>query len=166
MTTAQRAWNGKDRVNFIWLSTGTATLEKSEEIETEIRNLLAKKHNFDPEDRDALGMYNNNVEYSRIMKMLTWIKIFVFIPILVLLLSVISDLCLNGITWLWFKISEVLGWINSRILLGVVFFIILVPISFIARLLNKTAIKLKKSNDSYYKVRNHSYTPEDIENMW
>ena len=94
------------------------------------------------------------------------IKIFVFIPILVLLLSVISDLCLNGITWLWFKISEVLGWINSRILLGVVFFIILVPISFIARLLNKTAIKLKKSNDSYYKVRNHSYTPEDIENMW
>ncbi|HWY12594.1 MAG TPA: SxtJ family membrane protein [Bacteroidia bacterium] len=94
------------------------------------------------------------------------IKIFVLISLLVLLLSVISDLCMNGITWIWFKISEILGWINSRILLGMVFFIILLPISLFARLLNKTAIKLKKSNDSYYKTRDHSYLPEDIENMW
>ena len=94
------------------------------------------------------------------------IKIFILVSLLVLLLSVMSDLIMDGITWLWFKIAEILGWINARILLSFVFFIILLPISLLARLLNKTAIKLKRSNASYYKERNHTYTSEDIENMW
>lgn len=94
------------------------------------------------------------------------IKIFVLVSILVLLLSVMSDLCMDGITWVWFKIAEILGWINSRILLAAVFFAILLPISLLARLLKKTSIKLTKNKDTYYKERNHAYLPEDIENMW
>jgi len=79
LTTAQRAWNGKNYVNTIWVSTGTSTLERSEEITEEIRQLLAKKHNFNPKDKDALGVYNNNAEFARIMNMLSGIKIFVTI---------------------------------------------------------------------------------------
>ncbi len=79
LTTAQRAWNGKNYVNTIWVSTGTSTLERSEEITEEIRQLLAKKHNFDSKDKDALGVYNNNAEFARIMNMLSGIKIFVTI---------------------------------------------------------------------------------------
>ena len=94
------------------------------------------------------------------------IKIFILVSLLVLLLSVMSDLIMDGITWVWFKIAEILGWINARILLAVVFFIILFPISLMARLLNKTAINFKKNNNTYYKERNHTYLLEDIENMW
>ncbi|HWY38019.1 MAG TPA: ABC transporter permease [Bacteroidia bacterium] len=79
LTTAQKAWNGKNYVNTIWVSTGTSTLERSEQITEEIRQLLAKKHNFDPKDKDALGVYNNNAEFARIMNMLSGIKIFVTI---------------------------------------------------------------------------------------
>jgi len=80
LTTAQKAWNGgKTYVNTIWVSTGAANLERSEQITKEIRQLLARRHNFDPRDPDAVGVYNGNAEYARIMNMLTGIKIFVTI---------------------------------------------------------------------------------------
>ncbi len=80
LTTAQRSWNGgKKSVNTIWVSTGTATLERSQQITAEIRKLLARRHNFNPDDQDALGVFNGNAEYVRVMDMLTGIKIFVTI---------------------------------------------------------------------------------------
>lgn len=77
--TSQRINNGKDHVSVIWASTGTVSTERSEEMTNEIRQNLAKKYHFDPKDRNALGIYNNNVEYKRIMGMLDGIKIFVFL---------------------------------------------------------------------------------------
>jgi putative ABC transport system permease protein len=79
LTTAQRAWNGKNYVETMWLSTGSAGIERSEEITKEIRQLMARRHNFNPADIDALGVYNNNVQYARTMGMLDGIKIFVTI---------------------------------------------------------------------------------------
>lgn len=79
LLTAQRINNGKDRVNTIWASTGTVSIDQSEKMAAQIRNSIAKKYHFDPKDMNALGVYNNNVEYARIMNMLTGIKIFVFV---------------------------------------------------------------------------------------
>lgn len=77
--TSQRINNGKDHVSVMWASTGTVTTERSEEMVAEIRQRLAKKYHFDPADMNALGIYNNNVEYKRIMGLLDGIKLFVFI---------------------------------------------------------------------------------------
>lgn len=89
--TAQRVNNGKDYVNVIWASTGTVSAERSEEIVREMRQRLAKKYHFDPKDMNALGVYNNNVEYKRIMGMLDGIKIFVFfIGLLTLVAGVVG----------------------------------------------------------------------------
>ncbi|HEX7412991.1 MAG TPA: ABC transporter permease [Bacteroidia bacterium] len=79
ISTAQRAWNGKNYINLMWFTNGTAGIERSEEIANEIRQLMARRHNFNPEDKDALGVYNNNVQYARTMGMLNGIKIFVTI---------------------------------------------------------------------------------------
>lgn len=79
LLTAQRIYNGQDKINVIWASTGTVTAEQSEQMVTNIRNSLAKKYHFDPADMNAVGVFNNNVEYKRIMSMLDGIKIFVFI---------------------------------------------------------------------------------------
>jgi putative ABC transport system permease protein len=79
ITTAQKAWNGKNYVDVMWFTTGSAGIERSEEIAKELRQLMAKKHNFNPKDEDALGVYNNNVQYERTMGMLDGIKIFVTI---------------------------------------------------------------------------------------
>lgn len=79
ITTAQRAWNGKNYVNTMWVSTGNSTIEEADKITQQIRELLAKKHNFDPKDKDALGVFNGSAEFARITNMLTGIKIFVTI---------------------------------------------------------------------------------------
>ncbi len=94
------------------------------------------------------------------------IKWFLLTALLVSILSVLSDFILDKITWLWFKIAEILGWVNSRILLGAIFFIFLSPIAFVMRLMNKGSIKLKKQDGSYYHERDHTYVNEDLENTW
>ncbi len=55
---------------------------------------------------------------------------------------------------LWMKIGLTLGWINSRIILGIVYLFVLLPISFIAKLfgydpLRKNKIKGKVSYKEY-----------------
>lgn len=94
------------------------------------------------------------------------VKIFLLVALLVAVLGALSDFFADKITWVWFKIAEVLGWINSRILLGVVFYCFLFPIAMLMRVLNKGSIKFKKSNSTYYSERNHMYKPEDMENVW
>lgn len=81
-------------------------------------------------------------------------------------LSLMLPFVKEGILWLWFKIAEVLGWINTRILLSVVFFVILLPVARLSRLFSKDKLQLKSSKQSVYKTRNHLYTKEDIENIW
>ncbi|MCD6068373.1 MAG: hypothetical protein K0S33_3199 [Bacteroidetes bacterium] len=79
VSTAQKAYNGKDHLGTIWFSTKTTDTEKSGKMVEEIRGSLARKYNFDPTDMNAVGVFDNNVEYNRVMNMLTGIKIFVLV---------------------------------------------------------------------------------------
>jgi hypothetical protein len=53
--------------------------------------------------------------------------------------------------WAWMKLSHVLGWINTRILLTVFFYLFVTPIALIRRFLGKAAAfhHLEKGLDSY-----------------
>jgi len=89
--TAQRIGNGKDYVGTIWASTGTVSVDRSEQMSAEIRQHLAKKYHFDPKDLNALGVYNNNVEYKKIMGVMSIIKWFVLvIGVLTLIAGVVG----------------------------------------------------------------------------
>lgn len=86
----------------------------------------------------------------------------IIIGILCLLSDYIGTIIVKG----WFKLAEGLGWINSRILLSIIFFFILFPIALVSRLFGKSNIQLKKPSGSVYTERNHTYTKEDLENIW
>jgi hypothetical protein len=43
----------------------------------------------------------------------------------------------------WMKVGHVLGWINTRIILGVIFFVLITPTGFIRRLLGKDTLGLE-----------------------
>ncbi len=77
ISTAQRAYNGQNKIGTIWFSVGDATVEESEVIVKDVRRMMAAKHLFNPADFDAMEINNNNIEYRRVMNMLTGIKIFV-----------------------------------------------------------------------------------------
>lgn len=67
----------------------------------------------------------------------------------------------------WFKLAYALGWINSRILLTIVFFVFLFPIALLARLFTKDPLQISASKtNSVYSNRDHLYTKEDLKNIW
>jgi putative ABC transport system permease protein len=79
LLTSQKINGGNDQIHTIWASTGKMSVAGSEQMAQEIRQYLAKKYHFDPRDMNALGVYNNNVDYKRIMDMLDGIKVFVLV---------------------------------------------------------------------------------------
>lgn len=55
----------------------------------------------------------------------------------------------------WMALGHILGWINTRIILGIVFYLIVTPIGFIRHLLGKDPMgrQLRPELDSYRVVR-------------
>lgn len=70
------------------------------------------------------------------------------------------------IHWLWMKLAEGLGFVTSKILLTIIFFVVLVPLSAISKLFRKPAMKLKGDANSFFKSRNFTYTPKSMEDVW
>jgi hypothetical protein len=69
----------------------------------------------------------------------------------------------------WLKFAEVLGAVNSRIILAAIFYLFLTPIAVLARLTRGDFLHLKKSagaGRSYWHARDHVYTAEDIGKLW
>ena len=57
----------------------------------------------------------------------------------------------------WMKLGVILGWVNSRIILGVVFIIVLLPISFVMRLIGYDPLRTKLKEEKTYREnrKNH-----------
>ena len=51
----------------------------------------------------------------------------------------------------WMQLGHILGWINSRIILGLVFLIVLQPIALIMRFFNYDPLRKKKNNQKSYR---------------
>lgn len=83
------------------------------------------------------------------------------------LLSIFIPPFAKAVEWGWLKLALGLGYVNSRILLSVIFFVFLMPIAFVARLFSKDPLMLKSKNlASVYVDRDHLFTKEDLENIW
>ncbi|RAK02853.1 hypothetical protein LX87_00973 [Larkinella arboricola] len=83
------------------------------------------------------------------------------------LLSVLVPAAGNGIAWLWFKLAEGLGFVNSKIILTVLFGLVLVPIAWLYRRTTKNPLAIKRpESDSLYHERDHTYTKDDLEHTW
>jgi len=85
------------------------------------------------------------------------------IGVLSIAVPVVGDLIVKG----WYKIAEILGAINGRILLSAVFFLVLLPVALMARLGKKNPLSLKReSKKSVFIDRSHKYTAKDLEQVW
>ena len=80
---------------------------------------------------------------------------FIAISITFLILGLINSKLLSPLNKIWIKLGEVLGIIISPIVMFLVYFIVLTPISLIVRLFGKDLLGLKffKKNDSYWIIR-------------
>jgi len=79
ISTAQRVFNGANRINRLMLTVGNATLEESKHIEQSIMELMASRHNFSQEDEKALRIFSTLENYERNMNIIRGIRMFIWI---------------------------------------------------------------------------------------
>jgi len=74
---------------------------------------------------------------------------------------------LNG--WIhhgWLFLGEKMGWVMSKVLLGALYIVILLPVSAMARISRKEIMNLNSPEKSGFHKRDQLYGPEDMKNMW
>ena len=76
------------------------------------------------------------------------------ISIIFLVLGLLDSKLLNPLNNVWVKFGEILGKIIAPIVMMIVFFIVLTPLSFIVKLFIKDLLKIKFiKNNSYWIIR-------------
>jgi putative ABC transport system permease protein len=78
ITTAQRTFNGANRVHMFMFTTGAADLPASERMVTDVRDTLAARHVFDPGDERALFISNGVENFQRFITLMGNIRLFVW----------------------------------------------------------------------------------------
>ena len=95
------------------------------------------------------------------------IPVLVSIALVIGAISVFIPPAARAIEWAWLKLALALGWVNSRILLSVIYFVFLMPLAWISRLFTKDPLALKRdSRSTLFVTRDHLYTGKDLENIW
>ena len=82
-----------------------------------------------------------------------------------LLISVFKVSLLSIPYKIWMKIGYFLGYINSRIILGLIFILLLIPISSIMKLFNYDPLKRKFTKSTSYKI-NKTNNENDLKRIF
>lgn len=89
-----------------------------------------------------------------------------YVSITLLVLSIISKKATMIISNVWLSFSHYFGLVMNSVVMFIIFFLFLVPISFFQRLFGKNQLLKKGTTNSHFIIRNHWYTKKDIEKPW
>lgn len=83
-------------------------------------------------------------------------QILLTIGVVLCIFGVAIPAVLKPIYWIWMILATILGWIMTRVILSLLFYVILTPIGLIARFLGKQFIELRwdKTYSTYWNYRN------------
>lgn len=72
----------------------------------------------------------------------------------------------DKIHWAWMKLAHVMGFVMSKVILTIVFFVFLFPVALLSRAFGKSSFKMKSGGNSYYTERNQLYEKQHLEQVW
>jgi hypothetical protein len=85
----------------------------------------------------------------------------------ILALAAVGGLPLRASAWVWVLLGEVLGWVNSRILLTLLFYLVLTPIAILYRTFGKKDwFRFRTKAESYFVVREKIFNADDLQKPW
>jgi putative ABC transport system permease protein len=79
ISTAQRAFNGANRIGMVMLTVGDAGLEESKAIAADLRERIAERHDFDPDDQRAVFISNAVEQFQRFVSLMGGIRMFIWV---------------------------------------------------------------------------------------
>ena len=77
----------------------------------------------------------------------------IILSLIFFILGLLNSNILSPLNRIWFKFGIILGAIVSPIVMGLVFFLVVTPISLILRLLKKDTLNLKKNDSVTYWIK-------------
>jgi putative ABC transport system permease protein len=77
--TAQRVFNGSNKLNELAVATNALTVAENKRIEEGIRTTLMEKHRIAPDDKQALGIWNTLEHFKQTQGVFNGIRIFVWV---------------------------------------------------------------------------------------
>jgi hypothetical protein len=85
----------------------------------------------------------------------------------ILLASVAAPSAVLALRAVWMKFAGAIGWVNSRILLGVFFFLIITPVALIRRLTGGSPLRWQRGEGtSYWRIRDQPTDPKHYEHPY
>lgn len=66
----------------------------------------------------------------------------------------------------WMALGHALGWVNARIILGIVFFVVVMPIGLLMRAFGKDLLHMRPSSASYWIQRGKPLDPQSLRNQF
>jgi len=82
-------------------------------------------------------------------------EIFLVSGLVLLVLGLTIPAVLKPIYWIWMVLAVILGWIMTRVILSLLFYVVITPIGLFSRLSGNSFLDLKwdKSKDTYWNYR-------------
>ena len=94
-----------------------------------------------------IGLWKLYQEKHETARLILWL-----VGGLLIITGSIVPTLLTPVYWLWMKLAHLLGWVNSRLLLGIIFFVIITPMAVVMKVFGRDALnrKIDKDVDSYW----------------
>jgi hypothetical protein len=90
----------------------------------------------------------------------------VMVALVVGVVGVLSSYLSQKIEWVWMKIAQLLGYIIPNILLTLMFFLFLYPISLLSKLFSKDPLMLSNQYKTYFIDINKEIDKKSFEKTW
>ncbi len=90
----------------------------------------------------------------------------IYISLAIGLIGIVSTYLSKKIEWAWMKLSELLGYIVPNLLLSIVFFLFLLPISLLSKLFTKDPLKLSGKYKTYFIDITGEIDKKSFEKTW
>jgi hypothetical protein len=85
------------------------------------------------------------------------------------LAGLIKPVILRPLNKAWMTLAILMGWVMTRVILIILFYIVVTPTAFLARIFKKDFLDLKidKSRNTYWEIRERKYlSPDDYEKQF
>ena len=90
----------------------------------------------------------------------------VYVSLIVGVVGIISSYLSKKIEWGWMKLAKIMGYIIPNILLSIVFFLFLFPISLLSKLFSKDPLMLSEKYKTYFIDINKEMDKKSFEKIW
>ena len=94
---------------------------------------------------------------------------FSIIGALLVLTGIIKPIILKPLNKAWMTLAILMGWVMTRVILMILFYIVVTPTAFFAKVFRKKFLDLKidKSRNTYWEIREKKHiVPEDYEKQF